>query len=145
MEPSRIPVSNLGKDDEDKNMSLKNQKTFGLLLLILLFVASLGVASAEASEPGLRKAEVKKVCMVNDQFMGKDQIPVEVEGKTYYGCCAMCKEKLAKDPASRYSTDPVSGARVDKAKAVIGVLPDGAALYFENEANFNKYASKSQK
>jgi YHS domain-containing protein len=124
---------------------MKNQKTFGVLLLILLFAASVGIVRAEAAEPGLRKVEVKKVCMVNNQFMGKDQIPVEVQGKTYYGCCEMCKERLAKDEASRYSTDPVSGTRVDKAKAVIGVLPDGTALYFENDANFNKYAAKSPK
>ncbi|VAW13928.1 hypothetical protein MNBD_BACTEROID05-864, partial [hydrothermal vent metagenome] len=27
------------------------------------------------------------VCMINDKYMdGKIQIPVEVEGKTYYGC-----------------------------------------------------------
>lgn len=124
---------------------MKNQKTLGLWLLILLLAASLGAVSAQAAEPGLVKAEVKKVCMVNNHFMGKDQIPVQVEGKTYYGCCEMCKEKLAKDETSRYSTDPVSGARVDKAKAVIGVLPDGTALYFENDATFNKYAAKSQK
>ena len=27
-----------------------------------------------------------QVCMVNDQFMGRAQIPVSVGGKTYYGC-----------------------------------------------------------
>lgn len=124
---------------------MKNQKTFGVLLLILLFAATMGIVPAQAAGPGLVKAEVKKVCMVNNHFMGKDQIPVQVEGKTYYGCCEMCKEKLAKDETSRYSTDPVTGARVDKAKAVIGVLPDGTALYFENDASFNKYAAKSQK
>jgi YHS domain-containing protein len=121
---------------------MKNQKTLGLFLLILLFAASVGVVSVQAADPGIVKAEVKKVCMVNNHFMGKDQIPVQVEGKTYYGCCEMCKEKLAKDEASRYATDPVTGTRVDKAKAVIGVLPDGTALYFENDASFNKYAAK---
>ena len=32
--------------------------------------------------------------MVNDQFMGRAQIAVVVEGKTYFGCCPACKEKL---------------------------------------------------
>lgn len=35
------------------------------------------------------------------QFMGREQIPVSVGGKTYFGCCAMCKEKLEKNEAVR--------------------------------------------
>ena len=127
-----------------------NRPTRSLPILLALFAIVLAPLAAlagekEADAPKLTLVESKMVCMVNNAFMGKEQIPVEVEGKTYYGCCEMCKERLAKDEAIRYSTDPVSGTRVDKAKAVIGVLPDGAALYFENEANFNKYASKPQK
>src|SRR5690606_17886247 len=30
------------------------------------------------------------VCMVNDEYMGKKQIPVVVGATTYYGCCDMC-------------------------------------------------------
>ena len=146
---------------------MKNQKILGLLLLILLLAAAgAGIAfqvnnsgSGQAGpltrlEPvqseapqstGLRKVDdVKKVCMVNNQVMGKDQIPVEVEGKTYYGCCEMCKERIAKDPAVRYSIDPVSGVRIDKATAVIGARPDGTTLYFESEANLETYSSKPQ-
>ena len=37
-----------------------------------------------------------KVCMVNDRFMGVEQIPIEVDGTTYYGCCEGCVEKLQK-------------------------------------------------
>lgn len=36
------------------------------------------------------------VCMVNDVYMGKEQIEVPFEGKMYYGCCNMCKEKIPK-------------------------------------------------
>ena len=82
------------------------------------------------------------VCMVNDMDMGKAQIPVVVEGRTYYGCCAMCKERLAKDAAIRSAIDPVSGKSVDKAKAVIGKRPDGSVVYFESEANLRRYAAK---
>jgi YHS domain-containing protein len=82
------------------------------------------------------------VCMVNDMDMGKAQIPVVVEGRTYYGCCAMCKERLAKDAAIRSAIDPVSGKSVDKAKAVIGKRPDGSVVYFETEANLRRYAAK---
>lgn len=83
----------------------------------------------EVTEPNL-------VCMVNNQFMGREQIPVEVEGTTYYGCCDMCKTRLARDPASRLGTDPVSGRPVDKAKALLARTDDGKMYYFENEQNF---------
>jgi YHS domain-containing protein len=82
------------------------------------------------------------VCMVNDMDMGKAQIPVVVEGQTYYGCCAMCKERLAKDAAVRTAIDPVSGKKVDKAKAVIGKRPDGSVVYFESEKNLRQYAAR---
>ncbi|HVI00044.1 MAG TPA: hypothetical protein VM869_15110 [Enhygromyxa sp.] len=80
------------------------------------------------------------VCMVNNQFMGKPQIPVDVEGTTYYGCCEMCKTKLADDPSSRTAIDPISGASVDKAKAVLGKEESGAIHYFESAENLAKFA-----
>ncbi len=80
------------------------------------------------------------VCMVNNQFMGAPQIPVEVEGTTYYGCCDMCKTKLANDPTSRTAIDPISGASVDKAQAVLGKTSSGAIHYFESKENLAKFA-----
>lgn len=79
--------------------------------------------------------------MVNNQVFDKDQIPVQVEGRTYYGCCEMCKERLAKDPSARTAEDPVTHKQVDKAVAFIAALPDGSVLYFENEASFKRYTS----
>ncbi|HBL26598.1 MAG TPA: hypothetical protein DD490_07175 [Acidobacteria bacterium] len=103
------------------------------------------VEVASIHEAGLRKVEdVKKVCMITDRVFDKDQIPVEVEGKTYYGCCPACKDKLGGDPAARMAVDPLSGNTVDKATAVIGVQPDGSVLYFENEASLQEYSSKMQ-
>lgn len=85
------------------------------------------------------------VCMVNNQFMGRPQIPIEVHGRTYYGCCEMCKGRLGSDPSSRVSTDPVSGSTVDKATAVIGRAGDGRTLYFENDQTFAAYARGSSR
>jgi YHS domain-containing protein len=79
------------------------------------------------------------VCMVNNAAFDKPQIPVEVNGKTYYGCCPMCKERLAKDVSARTAIDPVSGKSVDKADAFIGKAPDGSVYYFENEGNMKQY------
>lgn len=116
-------------------------RLFLALVLLLAFVAATA-GTAQAGEngvrPALKRVETKRVCMVNNQVFDKDQIPVAVEGKTYYGCCEMCKERLAKDVTARTGTDPVSGKPVDKATAVIGALPDGKVLYFESEATFGE-------
>jgi YHS domain-containing protein len=106
------------------------------LVFVCLLALFVGIAAAE---PGLQRVETKRVCMVNNQVFEKDQIPVTVEGKTYYGCCEMCKERLSKDAALRSAVDPVTGKTVDKATAVIGALPDGKVLYFESEATFGQY------
>jgi YHS domain-containing protein len=97
--------------------------------------------SPRASAPSLTLVNDRSlVCMVNNQFIGQPQIPIEVDGRTYYGCCEMCKGRLGSDPSSRVSADPVSGKTVDKANAVIGRDGDGRALYFESEQTFAAYA-----
>ncbi len=86
-----------------------------------------------------RVTDASQVCMVNNQFMGKPQIPVAVEGRTYYGCCAMCKDKLEKDPAARTAQDPVTGEQVDKTTAVIIKDATGKVLYFASEDTLRRY------
>ena len=90
-------------------------------------------------EHRLTRVEPSQVCMVNNRFMGKPQIPVDVAGKTYFGCCEMCKSRLADDPSARTAVDPLTGTTVDKADAVVGRDNSGVVLYFENEANLNRY------
>lgn len=90
--------------------------------------------------PTKQKFEIvpsEKVCMVNDRFMGVSQIPIEANGITYYGCCQNCVEKIQQNlNGVRYSKDPVSGEKVDKAKAVIVQnKEDGTVKYFESEAS----------
>src|ERR1700681_4087393 len=84
----------------------------------------------------------KKICMVTNKAFDKDQIPVEVEGRTYYGCCEMCKTLLTSNPDKRGAVDPVSNKKVDKSSAVIGVASNGKVLYFENEKNLDTYNSR---
>lgn len=122
---------------------MNKKVALGLVLaLSLLALASSSFADAAAAAAGLKKVETKYVCMINDQVFDKVQIPVEVEGKTYYGCCAMCKERLAKDPESRKAVDPYSQKEVDKATAVIGADAEGTVQYFENEKNLEEYNKK---
>jgi YHS domain-containing protein len=114
-----------------------------LAFVCLLVLAAFGVARADdAAKPELKRVETKKVCMVNNQVFEKDQIPVTVEGKTYYGCCEMCKERLSKDAAARTAVDPVTGKPVDKATAVIAAMPDGKVLYFESQETYEQYSNK---
>jgi len=86
-----------------------------------------------------RRVEASKVCMANDKLFDKEQIPVVVDGRTYYGCCQGCKAMLAQNERARKATDPVSGRTVDKATAVIGAGSDGRVLYFENEKNLDAF------
>lgn len=80
------------------------------------------------------------VCMVNDAYMGKKQIEVPYEGKMYYGCCNMCKERIPKDAKVRYAIDPYTLKKVDKATAYIVLIGDqGEVAYFENEANYRSF------
>ena len=77
--------------------------------------------------------------MVNDQYMGKPQIPIAVDGRTYYGCCPMCKDRLANQPQSRIGRDPVTGKDVDKAVALMVKDASGKFLYFEHEDSLRRY------
>lgn len=111
---------------------------------VLLAAGLLTAASAQEAKDGeLTQVEAQYVCMINNMhFNKKAQIPVDVEGVTYYGCCEMCKEKLKNDKESRWATDPVSGKKVDKAKAVIGATSDGSVHYFESAANLKKFKAE---
>lgn len=116
-------------------------KTILKNILILIAVAvPIAAQAGHGNEAALKKVEAKYVCMINNKFFDSPQIPVIVEGKTYYGCCPMCKEKLEKSEQARTATDPVSGKTVDKATAIIGAQADGTVYYFENEENLERYS-----
>jgi len=122
-----------------------------LVIIILTSILSLGcsndgvtsgaISEIEITSKSLTKADPQYICMINNELFNKKQIPVNVNGKIYYGCCEMCEETLRNKPESRIAIDPVSGNEVDKATAIIGSDAEGKAYYFENENNFNKYQS----
>lgn len=137
-----------------------NQPLLAMILMVMLIfpfsvLAEVNVNTQQAQPASetyeyswLEKVEPEYVCMVNDHRFPNVQIPVEVNGKTYYGCCQMCKAKLENVQDMREGRDPVSGAIVDKASAVIGAGPDWTAYYFENEENlkrFDKQMAESDK
>jgi YHS domain-containing protein len=93
-------------------------------------VAVTAQTADDGEPPVLQQVEAKFVCMITNKHFEDEQIAVPVDGQTYYGCCEMCVEKLDGAPESRYATDPVSGARVDKATAVLGADADNNVHYF---------------
>ncbi len=98
---------------------------------------SIGYYSPDEIE---RPVEPSLVCMVNDAYMGKPQIPVPVNGKTYYGCCQGCVDKLNNLESARIAIDPYNGNPVDKSEAYIVLLnQQGAIAYFESESNYKAF------
>jgi YHS domain-containing protein len=107
---------------------------------VVLAASTLPMLAQESAKNGsLVRVDAKYVCFVTKHRFDKEQLPVKVEGKTYYGCCEMCKAKLKEDAAQRCDLDPVSGAKVDKASAVIGADSQGKVYFFENEDNLKKF------
>ena len=106
---------------------------------MLALAAIVTATAAPARAEDITKVDSKRVCMVNNTLFDKDQIPVAVDGKTYFGCCEMCKGRLARDPSSRSAKDPVSGKLVNKASAVIAKRPSGEVIYFESKDTFERY------
>jgi YHS domain-containing protein len=134
--------------------SLPNQNGFmrkRILIAVLLVFTLVSLALAQAPstmsmgqtvQPDGKLTKVedhKKICMVANKAFAKDQIPIEIEGRTYYGCCNMCKTMLANDATQRAAIDPVSKKSVDKSLAVIGVSSNRAVVYFENEEDLETY------
>lgn len=112
------------------------------LTLLTAFMTLPAFAADKALDADwLKPVEAKKVCMVNNKSFDKDQMAIEVAGKTYYGCCPMCKGMLEKDETQRSAIDPVSGKAVDKASAIIGADSDGNTYYFESQDNLKKFSS----
>ncbi len=118
-------------------MNIARVLFLNLVALSLLF--SFGTLTQAQQSTALKPLDAKYVCMITNQEFVKEQIPVEVDGKTYYGCCEMCKAKIKNNAQARVAIDPVSGNQVDKAVAVIGAAPDGTIYYFESEDNLNQY------
>ena len=97
--------------------------------------ASSWAATARSIEP-LKHSDV---CMVQNRYGTMKMIPVEVDGRMYYGCCAGCVGKLKLNPAVRIAKDPVSGVDIDKSKAFIVGNTDGTVTYFESSETAERF------
>ncbi len=125
---------------------MKNKIKIIALLIVLVTVFGYVFVkpdSNEIIESNIINARLDNnlVCMVNNAYMGKEQIPVIVGNKTYYGCCDMCKINLSKYPEYRSAEDPLTGERVDKADAFIVLNPNNSSqvLYFKDKDHYTTY------
>ena len=120
-----------------------------ILLGILAFVAVFLNSKAETTQ--ITNAQFKtgdivphdQVCMVNNAYMGKKQLEVKHDGKTYYGCCENCKLRIPQEENARMAYDPISHQLIDKATAIIAISDkNDNVVYFENKANYEAFFNK---
>jgi YHS domain-containing protein len=114
-------------------------------ILVLLGVAiclAAGAIPAWAAPPNVSIPARTRVCMMQDTVMAVPAVPLTHNGKSYFGCCEMCKAKIAAQPEHyTLARDPVSGAVVDKATAAL-LSVDGRVFYFESEATRAQYTER---
>ena len=97
--------------------------------------ASSWAATARSIEP-LKHSDV---CMVQNRYGTMKMIPVEVDKKMYYGCCAGCVAKLKSNPAVRFAKDPVTGHDIDKSKVFIVGKTYGTVTCFESRVTAERF------
>ena len=107
-----------------------------ILALSLALLLIPAIANAAVT---VKQVATKYVCMINNEVFEKEQIPVIVDDKTYYGCCHACEAMLNNDPKTRTAIDPISKKTVDKATAVIGANDEGKVFYFESLKNLEAF------
>ena len=80
-----------------------------ILLALMMVLTAFAPAMAADTSPvhdgtWLKPTEAQYVCMMNNKMFDKPQIAIDIEGKTYYGCCPMCADKLKNDVSLRTAT-----------------------------------------
>jgi YHS domain-containing protein len=94
-------------------------------------------AAAPPSAALTRIEDHSGICMLSNRYLGqRPDVPIEVEGKTYHGCCANCAARLGAMAEARMAKDPITGHAVDKATAVLARDASNRVYYFESEATF---------
>src|SRR5262252_5525237 len=74
-----------------------------------------GAESGARASALVRITDPANTCMLSNRYLGEKQnVPVTVGDKTYFGCCANCAARIGGHEEARTATDPVSGHVVDK-------------------------------
>ncbi len=128
--------------------NLKRNKDCKKYLILLLILASTSLRTLIAQQNEETNALDKtKVCMVDDEYKGEQQLTTIIKGKTYFGCCDPCIQTLNADSSFRFAIDPFSGLKISKAEAYIvrKTMKTDAVIYFENKENYQLYLNKIKK
>jgi YHS domain-containing protein len=114
-----------------------------LLLVAAAGLARAGDAPATAASPLTGPVEDKsRICMMQDSLQPKPGLAHAHGGKTYWLCCPMCVQAFTADPDRyAYATDPVNGAKVDKATAPAYAV-NGRAFFFSSEESRRRFAAE---
>ena len=125
-----------------KSKLYKKQPIF---LVVLMYIAITTVNAQKKSDSD--ELDKTKVCMVDDEYKGEQQLITVIDNKKYYGCCEPCIEILNTDSSYRFAKDHFTGKSIDKAKAYIvrKTKNNDAVLYFENKINYQAYIAKHKK
>ncbi|MBK24588.1 MAG: hypothetical protein CME70_11390 [Halobacteriovorax sp.] len=115
-----------------------------LVLTCFALLISFSLYAKSSVDNFIQVTEMNKVCMVNDFYNPMadfSKFMVQVEKKKYYGCCAMCKDKLQKSIKHRVAKDPYTYEKITKSDAFIVAdkADNGKTFYFKNKENFVKW------
>ena len=127
---------------------LRNKFKLNKNLILFLTLFCLIVTTVNSQEKSdSEELDKTKVCMVDDQYKGEQQLITVIDNKKYYGCCEPCIEILNTDSSYRFAKDHFTGKSIDKAKAYIvrKTKNNDAVLYFENKINYQAYIAKHKK
>lgn len=119
----------------------KIKSLVSFIFLIIALILSTSVPDMALAQDGnIEKRD--HVCMMQDSILATPGIPIEHEGRTYYGCCPMCNQNIKQNP-EKYTKarDPVTKATVDKASALIYAFK-GRVYYFEAESSRSQFAKQ---
>ncbi|MGZ2369478.1 hypothetical protein ACXR6G_06805 [Ancylomarina sp. YFZ004] len=139
---------------QEKNTAPKKSEIKGLIILgLIVFLAAIIVYA-----PGLNNSnnddqiiyvsfegEIipdSMVCMLGGDIKTKPTLPIEINSKTYWGCCQNCLGKLQRNENNAlYALDPLSGESVNKADAIIRQDPQNnkRVFFFKSNETYNQY------
>lgn len=89
----------------------------------------------------LTKVSPDEVNMVTNRYEKKKQDAINMDGRTYYGTGSGYAYNLNQNPSVRYSNDPVTNKKVDKASAAAYADASGKVYYFESEDSYRNFIS----
>lgn len=119
------------------------QYVFGLVAVLAICAVALQ-ASAESGYTG-PITDRAKICIIGDVVKEDAGVEYKHDGKSYYLCCSACEPKFKEAPEQyTQATDPVSGAKVDKASAPAFAYR-GKAFFFENDEGLKKFEADPEK